>query len=146
MLIQGVRRRDPDARLLLIPVGLNALANWINDALWAILTAGHTRIEPYWNFWNNTFSWPFPFGLYDLSIAILLLAIMAIVVLRFARSRREEDQMKSEREAARAVQQVLIPEENPQRSPDSHRSRLQTCRRGRRRLLPDPPHRRQAAC
>jgi hypothetical protein len=114
MLIRGVRRRNPDARLLLVPVGLNALANWINDALWAILTAGHPWVEPYWTFWNRTFSWPFPFGLYDLSIAILLIAILAIVVLRFARSRHEEDQLKSEREAARAVQQVLVPTENPQ--------------------------------
>ena len=113
LLIQGVRRRDPDARLLLIPVGLNALANWINDALWAILTGGHTWIEPYWTFWNRTFSWPFPFGLYELSIWILLLAILGIVVLRFARSRREEEHMKTEREAARAVQQVLIPDAIP---------------------------------
>ncbi len=143
MLIQGVRRRDPDARLLLVPVGLNALANWINDALWAILTAGHPRIEPYWNFWNNTFSWPFPFGLYDLSIAILLLAIMAIVVLRFARSRHEEDQLKSEREAARTVQQVLVPAENPQIPGFRIESIYQPCRRGRRRLLPDPAHARR---
>ncbi len=113
ILIQGVRRRDPDARLLLIPVGLNALANWINNALWAILTAGHPGIEPYWILWNRTFSWPFPFGLYDLSIGILLIAILAIVVLRFARSRQEEDHLRSEREAARAVQQVLVPEAIP---------------------------------
>jgi hypothetical protein len=113
MLIQGVRRRDPDARLLLIPVGLNALANWINDALWTILTGGHPWIEPYWTIWNRTFNWPFPFGLYDLSIWILLLAILGIVVLRFARSRHEEEQLKNEREAARAVQQVLIPDAIP---------------------------------
>ena len=113
MLIQGVRRRDPDARLLLVPVGLNALANWINDALWAFLTAGHASMEPYWNFWNRTFSWPFPFGLYDLSIGILLIAILAIVVLRFARSRHEEDVLKTEREAARAVQRVLVPADTP---------------------------------
>jgi Stage II sporulation protein E (SpoIIE) len=113
MLIQGVRRRDPDARLLLIPVGLNALANWINEALWAILTAGHPGAERYWIFWNRTFGWPFPFGLYDLSIGILLIAILAIVVLRFSRSRHEEEQLKSEREAARTVQQVLVPAENP---------------------------------
>lgn len=113
LLIQGVRRRDPDARLLLIPVGLNALANWINDSFWAVLTGGHTWIEPYWTFWNRTFIWPFPFGMYDLSIWILLLAILGIVVLRFARSRHEEDQLKNEREAARAVQQVLIPDAIP---------------------------------
>jgi hypothetical protein len=113
ILIEGARRRDPDARLLLIPVGFNTLANWINDMLWVLVTAGHRWAEPYLAFWNHTFSWPFPFGLYDLSIAILLVAILAIVVLRFARSRHQEDQLKSEREAARAVQQVLIPEEIP---------------------------------
>jgi len=113
MLIQGVRRRDPDARLLLIPVGSNALANWINNGLWAILTGGHTWIEPYWNVWNRTFNWPFPFGLYDLSIWVLVLAILGIVVLRFSRSRHEQEEMQSEREAARAVQQVLIPDDIP---------------------------------
>ena len=113
LLVQGVMRRNPDALLLLIPVGLNTLANWINDSLWAILTGGHRWVEPYWTFWNRTFNWPFPFGLYDLSIAILLLAILGIVVLRFARSRHDEEQMKNEREAARAVQQVLIPDAIP---------------------------------
>jgi hypothetical protein len=113
LLVQGVMRHNPDARLLLVPVGLNTLANWINDSLWAILTGGHRWAEPYWAFWNTTFSWPFPFGLYDLSIAILLLAILAIVVLRFARSRQDEEQMKNEREAARTVQQVLIPDAIP---------------------------------
>ncbi len=113
MLIEGVRRGNPDARLLLVPVGLNTLANWVNDALWAILSGGHAWIEPYWAFWNRTFSWPFPFGLYELSIGVLLLAIMGIVVLRFARSRHEEDQLKSELEAARTVQQLLIPEKVP---------------------------------
>ena len=91
----------------------NTLANWINDGLWALHTSGHTWVEPYRTLWNRTFSWPFNYGLYELSIAILLLAILAIVVLRFARSRRDEEQMKSELEAARVVQQVLVPAENP---------------------------------
>jgi len=114
MLFQASRRGDPDARVLLIPVGLNTLANWINGTLWVIVTAGYSWIEPYWTFWKRTFTWPFPFGLYDLSIWILLLAILGIVVLRFARSRHEEEQLKSEFESARAVQQLLIPEVAPQ--------------------------------
>jgi len=113
LLVQGVMRHNPDASLLLIPVGLNTLANLINDGLWAIVTGGYRWVEPYWNFWNTTFNWPFPFGLYDLSIAILLLAILGVVVLRFARSRHDEEQLKNEREAARAVQQVLIPDAIP---------------------------------
>jgi hypothetical protein len=34
-------------------------------------------------------------------------------MLRFARTRRDEERFKSELEAARTVQQVLIPEEIP---------------------------------
>jgi len=113
LLAQGVRRGDLEARLLLIPVGLNTLANWIGNVLIVILTAGYTWIRPMWTLWDRTFDWPFPFSLYDLSIWILQLAIVAIVVVRFARSRREEDQFKSELEAARAMQQLLIPEKMP---------------------------------
>jgi hypothetical protein len=113
LLAQGVKRGDLEARFLLIPVGLNTLANWIGNVLVVILTAGYTWIIPLWTLWNRTFDWPFPFSLYDLSIWILLLAIVAIVVVRFARSRQEEDQYKSELEAARAVQQLLIPEKMP---------------------------------
>jgi serine phosphatase RsbU (regulator of sigma subunit) len=114
MLIQGVRRGDPDARLLLIPVGFNALANWINDILLVLVTAGYSPARPILDFWRRTFRWPFPFGLYDVSVWMIVLAVLGIVVLRFARSRHEEDQMKSEREAARAVQQVLIPDAIPE--------------------------------
>jgi hypothetical protein len=113
MLIQGVRRGDPDARLLLFPVGFNTLANWINNLLLVFVTAGYSSIKPIWTFWTQTFSWPFPFGLYDVSVWMIVLAVLGIVVLRFARSRHEEDQMKNEREAARAVQQVLIPDAIP---------------------------------
>jgi serine phosphatase RsbU (regulator of sigma subunit) len=85
----------------------------INDILTVILTAGHAWIKPIWTFWDRTFSWPFTFGLYDLSIWIILIANLGIVVLWFARSRREEEHLQSEMEAARAVQQMLIPEKIP---------------------------------
>jgi hypothetical protein len=113
MLIQAARRGDRDARLLLIPMAFNALANLAGDMALAIFAAGHSWIVRYCDFYYDTFTWPFPFSLYDLSVALLLIAIMSIVVLRFARSRDDEDQMKIERQAARAVQQVLVPAENP---------------------------------
>ncbi len=113
MLIQGVRRGDPDARLLLIPVGFNTLANWINDLLTALVAAGNSPSKPILAFWTQTFSWPFPFGLYDVSVWMIVLAVLGIVVLRFARSRHEEDVLKNEMEAAREVQQVLIPDAIP---------------------------------
>ena len=113
ILFDGVKRRDPDARLLLIPVLLNTLGNWINDGLLAALSLGNSWINHIWNFWNHTFSWPFPFGLYDLSIWFIQIAVVAILVLRFARSRQEEEQLKGELDAAEVVQKLLIPEEPP---------------------------------
>ncbi len=113
MLIQGVRRGNPDARLLLIPVALNTLANWISDVLTIGISAGHPSMKPSLAFWTQTFRWPFPFGLYDLSVWMIVLAVLGIVVLRFARSRHEEEQLNSEFEAARTVQQLLIPEAAP---------------------------------
>ncbi len=113
LLIQGVRRGSPDARLLVIPQGLNTLANWIESALEGLAGAGHAWAKPILAFWTETFHWPFPFGLYDLSIWIIVLAVLGVVVLRFARSRHQEDVLKNEMEAARAVQQVLIPDAIP---------------------------------
>jgi sigma-B regulation protein RsbU (phosphoserine phosphatase) len=70
-------------------------------------------MKPILAFWTQTFRWPFPFGLYDLSIWMIVLAVLGVVVLRFARSRHEEEQLNSEFEAARTVQQLLIPEAAP---------------------------------
>jgi serine phosphatase RsbU (regulator of sigma subunit) len=39
--------------------------------------------------------------------------VLALLILRFARSRQDEERLKSELEAARMVQQVLVPAENP---------------------------------
>jgi serine phosphatase RsbU (regulator of sigma subunit) len=57
--------------------------------------------------------WPFPTNAYFLVGDFELVAVLVILVLRFARTRRDEERMTSELEAARTVQQVLIPEEIP---------------------------------
>jgi serine phosphatase RsbU (regulator of sigma subunit) len=44
---------------------------------------------------------------------LMQISILAILVLRFARTRRDEERHASELEAARAVQQVLVPENIP---------------------------------
>jgi serine phosphatase RsbU (regulator of sigma subunit) len=47
-------------------------------------------------------------------IAILMnYAILYVLVRRYARSRRDEERLQAEFEAARAVQEVLIPNEIP---------------------------------
>ena len=44
---------------------------------------------------------------------IMLLAVVAVLPLRFARSRRDEERLAAEMESARTVQQVLIPVDIP---------------------------------
>jgi len=44
---------------------------------------------------------------------VMLLAVLAVLPLRFARSRRDEERLSGEIESARMVQQVLIPTEIP---------------------------------
>jgi hypothetical protein len=45
---------------------------------------------------------------------VMLLAVLAILPLRFARSRRDEERLAGEMESARTVQQVLVPAEVPE--------------------------------
>jgi hypothetical protein len=113
LLIQGARRRDPDARLLLIPVGLDYGVNLIDNIAWVATTSGHGGGREFYDWWHHVAEWPFPMGMGDIADALMQLSIFGILLLRFARSRRDEERLKNELEAARAVQQVLVPEEIP---------------------------------
>ena len=113
LLIQGARRRDPDALLLLIPVGLNAVRMLIEMIVWAAATSGLGAAQKIDAWLLAVTEWPFPIGMSDITDTLMQLSIFGILLLRFARSRRDEERLKSELEAARAVQQVLVPEEIP---------------------------------
>jgi serine phosphatase RsbU (regulator of sigma subunit) len=67
----------------------------------------------WWDRYNSILTWPFTFSVESLAVFIMQAAVLAIVVLRFARKSREEERLANEIEAARAVQQVLVPAENP---------------------------------
>jgi serine phosphatase RsbU (regulator of sigma subunit) len=62
---------------------------------------------------NQIVSWPFPASAQNIADFLMQISILAILVLRFARTRRDEERHASELEAARAVQQVLVPEDIP---------------------------------
>jgi serine phosphatase RsbU (regulator of sigma subunit) len=49
----------------------------------------------------------------DIADLIMLVAVVAVLPLRFARSRRDEERLASELKSARTVQQALIPNEIP---------------------------------
>ncbi len=114
ILLWGAGRRGvPDARLLLFPIGLEAVVSNLSLALWVLSTLGLDRITAHFRWFQAVAMWPFPISLGHVSALLVQGSLLAILVLRFARTRHQEEELTSELEAARAVQQVLIPEKIP---------------------------------
>lgn len=98
----------PDARVLLLPFALNAstirysqasLLGWVfkfKERLFDL--SSHYLCQR-----------PLPISYADLGDTHFLLAIFAILVLRFTRTRGEEDRFTTEVEGARSAQQYLLP-------------------------------------
>jgi hypothetical protein len=109
------RRGSQDARLLLIPFCLQFAAMEGTGLIWLIIGSG--RGGPLflsWALaWSRLFQWPFPISAQNIADFLTQISILTILVLRFARTRRDEERHALELEAARAVQQVLVPEEIP---------------------------------
>ena len=101
-----------DARLILIPVCIVVFAWFAGDFLGlgnvlGLDTFGANELL------NNTFQWPFPFSIIDITNLLFLVGMIAIMIRRFIRATQLEEQQAGELEAARAVQQVLVPAEIP---------------------------------
>ena len=115
LLALPARRGNRDARLLLIPFCLQFTATEATGLIWLIVGSG--RAGPLFlswsSAWSRLFQWPFPISVQNIADFLTQISILAILVLRFARTRRDEERHASELEAARAVQQVLVPEEIP---------------------------------
>jgi hypothetical protein len=113
LLFHSGRERNMEARLLFIPFSISALYmallyliglfGWARYPFVAALVARSQTLV----------SWPFPVNAGNLIGLLCNLSVCTILILRFARSRRDEERMASELEAARAVQHVLIPDEIP---------------------------------
>ncbi|HEY2857540.1 MAG TPA: PP2C family protein-serine/threonine phosphatase, partial [Terracidiphilus sp.] len=97
----------PDARLLLAPTLLQegtVLGGLISFEFFALgLTYGSQTI---YRFFNVTAR--------PIVDVVFLSAMLAILVGRFTRTRRHEEHLAGELEAARIVQQILIPDEIPE--------------------------------
>jgi hypothetical protein len=109
LLVRAARQGLADARLLLVPVLLLQVSSLAGGLVWMSYLAG----------WQHKYalgdvalsSWPFFFTLNDLTSALFLLAMLAILIGRFTRTRRHEERYAKELEAAASVQHVLIPED-----------------------------------
>lgn len=106
LLVRRAKEGLPDARLLLAPVLISAVWDPVWWALWAFFQLGWLTVS----YRNSTlFRHPFPLNVGDLVEALFLLAMLAILSNRFMRSRREEQRLASELEAARSMQSLLVP-------------------------------------
>lgn len=116
LLIAGARRGNEDARLLLIPFGLSCALHFIGFAFGtAVLTGAPLSgwVSTVNGRYNQVSTWPFPFSVPQGADFLFELALLGVLLLRFARIRREQQRLASELEAAREVQHVLVPDEVP---------------------------------
>jgi Stage II sporulation protein E (SpoIIE) len=115
ILIRAARRGTPEARLLLAPVTLSLIANSLDATLSGIATLGMpglTFTDFAW--FRYRFDWPFPVTVLNVIDLFMQLSILAILLMRFVRTRRDQQRMATELESARAVQSVLIPSQIPE--------------------------------
>lgn len=111
LLIRQAKRGVSDARLLLVPTLLAQVASLTGNLIWISYLAGWQRKTAAQDLMLS--SWPFYFTLTDLTSALFLLAMLLILIMRFNRTRREEERLETELDAARNVQHILIPAELP---------------------------------
>ncbi len=113
LLYRRAREGVADARLMLVPVAV-CYVTWFTTIVLAMLNSeGQTWVGSNVGWLFQLSRWPFPFSVQDVADMVMLLAVMAVLPLRFARSRRDEERLAGEMESARTVQQVLIPSEIP---------------------------------
>jgi hypothetical protein len=99
-----------DARLLLLPVLLQTLASLFQNAAIITFSAGWQHRLAYD---IPLISHPFPISIEEAGNLLFLLAVFAILILRFTRTRSQEERFAAEVQAARKVQRYLIPEHLP---------------------------------
>jgi phosphoserine phosphatase RsbU/P len=106
------KSRTLDARLLLIPFVVESSIKLYSEASTLSWEMGlHLH---FYNVVNSDIVMrPFPISVSNVGDALFLLGIFAVLVVRFTRTRGEEERYASEVEGARHVQQFLIPEDLP---------------------------------
>jgi hypothetical protein len=104
------RRGNRDAQLFLIPFSLWVLVSCVWAIFLALWASGIANLFTALTLYHGThfeITWGNVFGL------LSNLSFGAVLVLRYARSARQEQRLRTEMEAARTVQQILVPEEVP---------------------------------
>jgi Stage II sporulation protein E (SpoIIE) len=113
LLYERAKEGVPDAQFMLVPVALCYLCWLAVILLTALDGSGHSWVTRDFHWFFEISRRPFPFSVNDLADMFMLIAVVAVLPLRFARSRRDEERFAGELESARTVQQVLVPNEIP---------------------------------
>ena len=113
LLYRSARQGVPDAQLMIVPVAICYISWYMYILLVIIAASGQGWVDRDFEWFFQLSRWPFPFSFQDVADMVMLLGVMAVLPLRFARSRRDEEWLAREMESARTVQQVLIPTEIP---------------------------------
>ncbi len=113
LLILRAARGNKDAWLLLGPVFLST-GYWTIDNLVILLDQAGLVHRPDWMIYPLPLP-PFTIHIQNLLNLIFLLAMLIFLIRRFSQARKREERLAGEFEAARQVQDVLMPEELEQR-------------------------------
>ncbi|HWG19241.1 MAG TPA: SpoIIE family protein phosphatase [Terracidiphilus sp.] len=113
LMYRAARRGNREAWILFAPFTISTVLIIWSEAAYVFSLERFPAVSALDHFLRNMITWPIRVGT-DMSVGTACnLAICLVLILRFARSRRDEERLSAELEAARVVQHVLIPDELP---------------------------------
>jgi hypothetical protein len=113
LLFQTSKESKVEMRVFALPVAVYFLNLTAVYTVFALLALGVSWVGHYAQAFIGFTDWPFPLGTYQTTGIAVQLALFTILLFRFVRTRSDEERYKTELEAARTVQQVLVPDEIP---------------------------------
>jgi hypothetical protein len=113
LLFQSSQDSKREMRVFALPVAVYYLNLTAAYAANGLLAQGASWVVRYGQLFLAFTAWPFPLGTYQTTGIAVQLVFFTILLLRFVRTRSHEERYKTELEAARTVQQVLVPDEVP---------------------------------
>jgi Stage II sporulation protein E (SpoIIE) len=113
LLFQTSKESKVEMRVFALPVAVYFLNLTAIYTALALTAQGVSWAGRYVQLFIGFTDWPFPLGTYQTTGIAVQLALFTILLFRFVRTRSDEERYKTELEAARTVQQVLVPDEIP---------------------------------
>ena len=113
LLFQTSKESKVEMRVFALPVAVYFLNLTAVYTAFALMVQGASWVGHYVQLFIAFTDRPFPLGTYQTTGIAVQLALFTILLFRFVRTRSDEERYKTELEAARTVQQVLVPDEIP---------------------------------